>query len=75
MGTDHGTAAVHFVTGGVVNGGFYGNHPDLGSLVNEDMQFTMDYRALYHHILDSWLNVDSGRYAQYRDPRLGNLLG
>lgn len=75
MGTDHGTAAVHFVTGGAVHGGFYGDHPDLGSLVNEDMQFTMDYRALYHHILDSWLNVDSGRYAQYQDPRLVNLLG
>ena len=29
FGTDHGTAAPHFMMGGAIKGGFYGEHPDL----------------------------------------------
>jgi len=53
-GTDHGTAAPHFALGGKVAGGAYGKQPDLGSLVRNDLQFTIDYRRLYAMIREDW---------------------
>ena len=41
-GTDHGTAAPHFLMSGALEGGIWGAHPDLGALQEGDMQFTMD---------------------------------
>lgn len=73
-GTDHGTAAPHLVTGGGINGGFYGNAPDLGDLESDDLKFTMDYRSLYSAILDDWLKTGENRFAEYGDDRLKNLV-
>lgn len=73
-GTDHGTAAAHFVFGGKVNGGFYGQHPDLGNLQNGDLQFTMDYRALYSSVLEDWLNLSENTFKQYRTNTLDSLF-
>ncbi|GGO79521.1 hypothetical protein GCM10011348_14000 [Marinobacterium nitratireducens] len=53
-GTDHGTAATHFVLGGRVRGGHYGHHPSLVELADRDMQFTTDFRRLYQTVLTEW---------------------
>jgi uncharacterized protein (DUF1501 family) len=46
-GTDHGTAAPHFVMGGAVKGGLYGTYPPLGDLADGDLRHTVDFRNLY----------------------------
>ncbi len=56
-GTDHGTAAPHFVLGGSVNGGLYGSAPDLDSLTDGDLLHTVDYRQLYATICERWWGV------------------
>ena len=73
-GTDHGTAAAHFVFGGNISGGFHGQHPDLGQLVGGDLQYTMDYRALYSSVLENWLNLPDNAFKQYRTNDLGSLF-
>ena len=59
-GTDHGTASVHFVLGGRVNGGMYGAAPDLGRLSPDgNPAFALDFRSVYATVLDRWWGVDS----------------
>lgn len=53
-GTDHGTAAPHFLLGGNVRGGLYGQSPSLTRLVNNDLQFNVDYRRLYATVVQKW---------------------
>lgn len=67
-GTDHGTAATHFVMGGAVKGGHVGEHPDLGALVDHDMAYSTDFRALYQTLLQKWwrrsdMKIDGGEWA------------
>lgn len=73
-GTDHGTAAAHFVFGGNVNGGLHGEHPDLGSLENGDLQFTMDYRALYSSVIEDWLQLPSNAFTKHHRTELDKLF-
>ncbi len=73
-GTDHGTAAAHIIAGGAINGGLYGEAPDLGNLLRGDLQFTMDYRAVYSRLLSDWLKLPSDSFASYADNRLDQLL-
>lgn len=57
-GTDHGTAAPHFVLGGRVKGGFYGAPPALDRLdANGNLPFAVDFRSLYASVLERWLGV------------------
>jgi uncharacterized protein (DUF1501 family) len=53
-GTDHGTAAPHFVLGGKVKGGLFGAAPDLSDLVNGDLKHAIDYRSLYATAAQTW---------------------
>ncbi len=53
-GTDHGTAAPHFVMGGGVNGGFFGEQPSLVDLDAGDLKYTMDYRSLLASATQTW---------------------
>lgn len=46
-GTDHGTAAPHFLLGGRVKGGLYGQQPSLTRLAGGDLAHHVDYRRLY----------------------------
>ena len=68
-GTDHGTAAPHFVFGGAVKGGLYGAAPALDRLDgNGNLPFGVDFRAYYATLLERWWDVRSegvlgGRYA------------
>lgn len=57
-GTDHGTAAAHFVMGGAVRGGFHGRAPDLERLDGEqNLVHTVDFRQLYATIARDWWGV------------------
>ena len=53
-GTDHGTAAPHFVLGAKVKGGFFGPAPDLARLVDGDLEHAIDYRSLYATAAQTW---------------------
>ena len=52
LGTDHGTAASHFVIGGSVNGGEYNEYPSLTDLDNGDLKFNTDFRSYYKSLLE-----------------------
>jgi len=57
-GTDHGTAAPLFVLGNAVQGGVYGEPPDLTKLDhNGNLVFTTDFRSIYATVLDRWLGA------------------
>lgn len=59
-GTDHGTAAAHFVMGGAVRGGLYGAPPALDRLDgNGNLPFAVDFRRYYATILDRWWGMDA----------------
>ena len=73
-GTDHGTAAPHIIAGGYANGGLFGDMPDLGNLANGDLQYTMDYRAVYSKLLTDWLQLPTDRFSKYNDKRLNHLF-
>lgn len=53
-GTDHGTAAPHFVMGGAVKGGLYGQPPSLAQLEDGDLIRQHDYRSVYNTVLKNW---------------------
>jgi len=56
-GTDHGTAAPHFLLGGRVKGGFYGSQPSLEDLDDGDLRYQLDYRSLYRTVAEDWWGV------------------
>jgi uncharacterized protein (DUF1501 family) len=75
-GTDHGSQGPVFVIGGGVNGGVYGNHPNIAEAAQDDegnsvySQLTSmtpqenfrstDMRDVYGTILKHWLNMPVG---------------
>lgn len=64
-GTDHGTANVHFVTGGRVVGGIYGQPAELNRLDgNGNLPFAVDFRSMYATVIDKWWGLDSSRILQ-----------
>ena len=68
-GTDHGSQGPMFVIGGAVNGGVYGNHPNINSpaLSSDgntpysqtagDPYRSTDFRDVYGTLLKHWLNM------------------
>ena len=56
-GTDHGAAAPLFVMGDPVQGGLYGEHPDLGALDFGNLRYTVDFRSVYATALERWLGA------------------
>jgi len=73
-GTDHGTAAPHFLLGGAVSGGLYGQQPDLGKLVAGDPEFTTDYRSLYRSVLSDWFEMQVDTLRDYQSDSLASLF-
>jgi uncharacterized protein (DUF1501 family) len=66
LGTDHGTAASHFVIGDQVNGGLHGDPPSLTALDdNDNLINTVDFRQLYATVLDQWLKADAQQLLGY----------
>jgi uncharacterized protein (DUF1501 family) len=74
LGTDHGTAAPHFLLGGSLKGGIWGMHPDLGALEDGDMQFTMDYRSAYHRVLCDWFGIENNRFTIFANESLNGIF-
>lgn len=59
-GTDHGTAAPHFVVGASVKGGRYGAPPSLTQLDDHgNPVHTTDFRRVYATAVQDWLGVDA----------------
>jgi len=67
-GTDHGSQGPMFVIGGSVNGGVYGNHPNIDEAALDDTGNTVytqsangfrstDFRDVYGTVLKHWLNM------------------
>lgn len=56
-GTDHGTAAPHFVMGTGVKGGLHGRQPSLTDLVNRDLRHHVHFRDLYTTVARRWFGV------------------
>ncbi len=71
-GTDHGTAAPHFVMGGKVKGGLHGVYPSLTDLQDGDLKHTVDFRNVYSTLAQGCWGVrkDFGQ----RDRQTLNLL-
>lgn len=66
-GTDHGTAAPHFVLGGRVQGGLYGERPSLTHLDGGNLHHAVDFRQLYATAVEKWWGLSAaglfgGRY-------------
>jgi uncharacterized protein (DUF1501 family) len=59
-GTDHGTAAPHFLFGPGLRGGLYGQAPDLNHLDGDgNLGFAVDFRQLYASVLEGWWQLPS----------------
>ncbi len=59
-GTDHGTANAHFVLGGRVKGGLYGQRPALERLDgNGNLPFAVDFRSIYATVLERWWGLSA----------------
>ena len=58
MGTDHGTAAPHFLFGGQVKGGLYGAQPPLDDLDNGNLKYRLHFRSLYATVVSEWWGLD-----------------
>jgi uncharacterized protein (DUF1501 family) len=73
-GTDHGTANAHFVTGGKVLGGLYGQAPELNRLDgNGNLPFAVDFRSMYATVIDKWWGLDSSEALQGKFTSLAYL--
>ncbi len=58
-GTDHGTAAPLFLVGEGVQGGLYGQAPDLSDLDDTgNLKYEIDFRTVYATVLQDWFGVD-----------------
>ena len=58
-GTDHGTSAPVFVFGSDINGGVFGNDPNLVELdENDNLQVEFDYRQIYTSLLNDWFEIN-----------------
>ena len=67
QGTDHGTAATHFMVGGKVAGGIKSVVPSVTDLVDKDLQYHQDFRALYASVTEQWLGLPlSSHYQRYK---------
>lgn len=65
-GTDHGTAAPHFLIGGKVKGGLYGEHPSLRNLDKDgNLIYTTDFRSVYNTVAKKWLNTSSPLFESF----------
>jgi uncharacterized protein (DUF1501 family) len=54
-GTDHGAAAPVFLLGSRVKAGMHGTAPDLERLVDGDVPYTLDFRAIYSTLEQRWM--------------------
>jgi uncharacterized protein (DUF1501 family) len=71
-GTDHGTASTHFVLGGRIKGGLYGQRPALDRLDgNGNLPFAVDFRDIYATVLERWWGSNAADALRGRFTPLG----
>ncbi|NDF10617.1 MAG: DUF1501 domain-containing protein, partial [Actinobacteria bacterium] len=58
QGTDHGTSGPVLVIGDRINGGMYGEQPQLNKLIDGDLAVTTDFRDIYASLLERDLSAD-----------------
>ncbi len=73
-GTDHGSQGPMFIVGGAVNGGVYGNHPNIAAAARDAQGNTVytqdanpfrstDFRDVYGTLLKHWLGMPEATIA------------
>ena len=71
-GTDHGTSAPHFLMGGRVKGGLYGEQPPLDDLVHRDnLQHRLHFRSLFATVAQEWWGMNA---SFLKEPPLGAIV-
>ena len=70
-GTDHGTAAPHFMLGGRISGGLIGKNPRLKQIKENNLSYNMDFRSVYEFVLRSHFGVTRNGFSKYRSRLLG----
>jgi uncharacterized protein (DUF1501 family) len=73
QGTDHGTAAPHFLLGGRVRGGFHGQQPSLARLADGDLVHHVDFRSLYATVARHWWGAGGEFLGRHEFPLLDCL--
>jgi hypothetical protein len=69
-GTDHGTANSHFLLGGRVKGGLYGQTAPLAGLTDGNLPYAIDFRQLYSTVVQDWWGKDAASLFGQRFDRL-----
>ncbi len=69
-GTDHGTANSHFLLGGRVKGGLYGQTAPLAGLTDGNLPYAIDFRQLYSTVVQDWWGKDAAHLFGQRFERL-----
>jgi len=64
LGTDHGTAAPHFLFGGRVKGGLYGAQPPLDDLDNGNLKHRLHFRSLLATVVSEWWGFDGAFFKE-----------
>ena len=64
-GTDHGTSAPVFVFGSDINGGIFGDDPNLENLdENGNLLVQFDYRQIYTTVMANWFGLNASTVNQ-----------
>lgn len=58
-GTDHGGSSCHFVMGGRIKGGLYGEYPAFREISDFQFKPTADYRMVFSEIVEDFWKVNS----------------
>jgi uncharacterized protein (DUF1501 family) len=73
-GTDHGTANNMYLFGGMLKSkAVYNEGPDLTSLLENNLQYSLDFRSVYATILAQWFDNTDVRVIDYNN-QLSGLL-
>ncbi|MBN1118534.1 MAG: DUF1501 domain-containing protein [Bacteroidales bacterium] len=74
-GTDHGTSTPVFLFGKGLNGGIYGENPDLSNLKGGNLIYNIDYRQIYTSVVQDWFGAsDEAMIATGFDSWVGDKL-
>jgi hypothetical protein len=74
-GTDHGAGGPMMLFGPALNGGFYGQRPDLSDTYNSGLRPTTDYRSVYSTVLRDWFGVPDQDVQDLMGGSFGSLDG
>ena len=70
-GTDHGTSAPHFLLGGRVKGGIYGEQPSLKDFADgQNMAHRLHFRSMYATAAKEWMGLSA---PFLKEPGLGAI--